>query len=145
VNQEQQLLFNEIVFPADPGPNFWLIFCGGLAMLLIIFIAGRILYSSKKRNIRSSVRYFWLLGRRKFNLISKRELTDEIYHLLLAHFETPLLPQGNNLPASLRNHDEEWTTFKNRLNAARFSGITGDHEELNSLLKLCRKWIKQCN
>ena len=142
MNPKQQLIFNEIEFPGDPGVSDWTVVMISVTLCaILIFIAFRY-FIKYKRIILCYLRYRFLLARVMRNRESPREMAEKTYHLLRYYFNLPLLPDSHQLPPALQESAQQWSLFKHNLNAARFSNTACSRQEVMELLRQSRQWLK---
>lgn len=140
---EQQLIFNDIEYPNAPGISTWIIAAIIVSIsLALLFFAYRY-YQNNRRLIKSFINYQWLHYRGLQKLETTREKAEQIYRLLIAHFNLNHLPEPQQLPTLLSSQAENWTSFKQRLNEARFSKRNCSEDEIAQLMRQCRCWIKK--
>lgn len=140
---EQQLIFNEIEYPAAPGISSWMIAAIILSIALVLLFFAYRYYRKKRRLIASFVKYQWLLFRGLGKMQSTREKAEKIYQLLTLHFNLSRLPDPQQLPVLLQSQAEHWIDFKEKLNKARFGKRDCSEDEIAQLMRQCRCWIKK--
>jgi len=140
---EQQLIFNEIEYPAVPSIDTWIIAAIILSTALVLLYFSYRYYRKNRRQIASYFKYQWLLihGLRKIE--STREKAEKIYQLLIVHFNQTRLPDPQQLPLLLQAQAEHWIGFKEQLNKARFGKRDCSEDEIAQLMRQCRCWIKK--
>lgn len=142
MDPKQQLIFNEIEFPGDPGVSDWGIVTISATLCVILLYATYRYFIKHKRVILCYLRYRILLLRALRKRESSREIAEKTYHLLRLYFNLPLLPDNSQLPPALQESAQQWSLFKHKLNAARFSNNIYSHQEMLELLQQCRQWLK---
>ena len=139
---QQQLTFNEIEMPLDPGmSDILLVTLSAIMLAILVYVVVRLI-KIYRATISSRIRHRhlrYLAWRKK---LDAQQITEQTYYLLQKHFRCAILPTAKDLPPKYQQQSSHWLNYKNALNAARFSGSARDQGVALKLLIASRQWIK---